>query len=151
NENHQPLTSGDGNGTYTWTYDGYSRPKTQTDVWGITLTNTWDDADRLTQVVDSSTAPGYISGTRTYEFFSNDLSKVQKFQASGLPVARLDFEYNGRNDLTRVWRYKDLTLTDTAHTAGSTAYTLDDDRRLVTLTHNSSLLTIDSQRYSYFE
>jgi RHS repeat-associated protein len=138
--NDQLLTATDDNGTYTLTYDELNRLATIQDPWSITLTNTWDAGDRLTQVTDTK------GGTREYTYDDANRNTVRKFSATG-QAARLDITYNDRNDVTELKRYSDVTGTTLV---GSTVFAYDDARRVTGITHkNGAGTTIDSFSYQF--
>src|SRR4029453_7203246 len=83
NADDQMLTAGDSNGTVSFTYDDLGRVKTQTDVWGIGLTFTSNDA-----------GPGV---TMTY--------------SDGTSQLREDWTYNADNSVTDAKRYTDTAGT----------------------------------------
>src|SRR5205807_4311968 len=112
----------------TITYDELGRIATVQDVWAITLTNTWDAGDRLTQVTDTK------GGTRTYDYDDANRNTVRKFSATG-QAARVDIVYNDRNDITELKRYSDLAG---LVLVGRSVITPDDARRLTSIDHKNA-------------
>ena len=82
--NGNNLTAADGNGTITYTYDALNRVSTETDVWGLTTTYSYNANNQQTLMQDSK------AGVTTNVYDSADrLSSVQ-FGGVSQTQARVD-------------------------------------------------------------
>lgn len=135
------LTAADGSGTITMSYDALSRETVVTDVFGNTLTYTYNANDQVTQRTDSG------GGVQTYVYDNASRETSVQLSATSATVARADFGYNNRNDMTSVTRYSDLAGSTVI---GTTVYGYDPGDRVTAITNkNSSAATISYYDYTY--
>jgi len=108
---------------------------------GLVLTNTYDAADRKTNVSDSK------GGSKDYVWDNADRLTQVKYSDSSSQL-RFDFTYSNRNQVTQIDRY-----TDTAGTQKKslTQYVYDDGGKPTSITHKdgAGTTTIDSFSYQY--
>jgi YD repeat-containing protein len=118
-------------------------PTDQTDVHGVTLTFSYDAADRRTLVQDS------LGGTTTSVYDGADRLTSRQLGAVGTltNAARVDFAYNNRDALTTMTRFSDAAGTTVV---GTTIYSYDNANRVTTiLNDNASNATLSYYAYNY--
>jgi RHS repeat-associated protein len=123
------LTAGDNNGTYAYTYDYLDRLSTQHDIWSITLTLGYDAANNVTSVVDS------LGGTVT-NTYDNANRITEKQFTDGTPSHALSvgYSYDAADELTLLARYSGATENTLI---GKTAYGYDDAGRTTSIAHET--------------
>jgi YD repeat-containing protein len=140
NENGQPLTAADNNGTYAWTYDELGRVETQEDPFDLTLTWAYDAADRLDTASDS------LGGEREYTWDDADRVTAVSFTDSPSEL-RVEYAYNNRDEVTEMRRYSDAAGTTLT---SKSLYGYDDAGKVTSITHKDhSNATIDAFNYQY--
>jgi RHS repeat-associated protein len=137
---NQLLTASDTVGTVTDAYDELDRLRSQTDVFGQTLTYSYDAANRQTQMQDSK------GGILTSVYDNADrLTSRQLSVAAG--TVRVDPGYSNRNELTSLTRYSDV---GGSTVVGDTVYGYDDHSRVTAITHkNGSSTTLSYYNYNF--
>jgi YD repeat-containing protein len=107
---------------------------------GLTLTYNYDNADRLTNRLDSK------GGLLISTYDNADRLTSRKLTVGLQAQVRVDLAYNNRDDLTTLTRSG--YTGGTAVLAGTTAYGYDDARRLTALTHqNAAPATLSYYNY----
>jgi YD repeat-containing protein len=101
--------------------------RTQQDVWGLTLTFTYDAVGNRTRVDDS------LGGVETSVYDAANRLTSRQFGGTGQTPLREDFTYTARDQLATATRYSDLAGTQRV---GESAYTYDPAGRLTNLQHH---------------
>jgi RHS repeat-associated protein len=141
NEDNQVLTAGDSSGTYTFTLDALGREVTQKDVWNLTLTLGYDQANRETSVADS------LGGLLTNTYDTADRVTARQFTDASSHALSVTYTYSTRDQVTGSTRYSDATETTSVGTSG---YGYDDAGRLTSATFkDGSGTTLDALTYTY--
>ena len=114
---------------------------TETDVWGLTTTYSYNANNQQTLMQDS------LGGVTTNAYDSADrLSSVQ-FGGVSQTQARVDLGYDNRSELTSLARYGNVAGTSSE---GTTTYVYDSDGNISSITNdNSSGATLSYYDYQY--
>ena len=123
NADGAPASASNSLGTYAFTYDDRNRLLTQTDPWGITLTSTYNQVNDRTGLSDSQ-------GGAWTSTFDDAHRLVSRTLEAGSLAARVELDYDARDERTELRRYSDAAGTTLV---GSTTYTQDPGRRLAEL------------------
>jgi RHS repeat-associated protein len=100
----------------------------QAEPFGVTLTSSYDAADRRTQVQDS------LGGVLNSVYDNADRLTSRQLTAGSQQV-RVDAGYDNRNDLTSLTRYSDVGGTTVV---GTTVYSYDNAMRLTAVTNKNA-------------
>src|SRR6266511_3588178 len=122
-------------------YDALNRVTVVSDLYGQTLTYTYDEAWNLTKVQDSK------GGVTTSTYDNADRLIKREFGGSGQTPLRFDLTYTVRDQVETESRYSDLAGTTKI---GETDYAYDDGGRVKNIKHIDAVgLTQINLTYTY--
>ena len=118
----------------------WGRLTATTDVFGLTLTYGYDNANRVTEVDDSK------GGVLTNAYDNADRLTMREFGGAGQTQALVSLTYSARDELTGVTRYNDVAMSTLA---GTTSYSYDDAGRTAAITaKNAAGATLSYYNYA---